>query len=294
MTKTEAIAAMEALTADQQAVIDALDQVFAPLAELCVAKGIRIRTVEERIRGAFVKAARDAQPEQSTTRLTSRLSAATGLTRREVARLESLADRSAPPQRSPMTELFTRWLSDPELRGDDNKPLALNRQGPAPSFESLAQSTTRDVHPRTLMDELCRLQLATYDAGSDSVHLLGEAFVPRGDWARMLVFLGDNVGDHFRAAVANVLHDGKQQLEQSIFADEMSTQSLHLARELMKQQWNAMLAQIAPQLEQMIETDQQTGRAQEHSLRIGLFTWSQSMAKPSESPFPTTSKERSS
>lgn len=294
MTKTEAIAAMEALTADQQAVIDALDQVFAPLAELCVAKGIRIRTVEERIRGAFVKAARDAQPEQSTTRLTSRLSAATGLTRREVARLESLADRSAPPQRSPMTELFTRWLSDPELRGDDNKPLALNRQGPAPSFESLAQSTTRDVHPRTLMDELCRLQLATYDAGSDSVHLLGEAFVPRGDWARMLVFLGDNVGDHFRAAVANVLHDGKQQLEQSIFADEMSTQSLHLARELMKQQWNAMLAQIAPQLEQMIETDQQTGRAQEHSLRIGLFTWSQSMAKPAESPFPTTSKERSS
>jgi hypothetical protein len=294
MTKTEAIAAMEALTAEQQAVIDALVQVFAPLAELCVAKGIRIRTVEERIRGAFVKAARDAQPEQSTTRLTSRISAATGLTRREVARLESQADRTVQPQRSPMTELFTRWLSDPELRGDDNKPLTLNRQGPAPSFESLAQSTTRDVHPRTLMDELCRLQLATYDPGTDRVQLLGEAFVPRGDWARMLIFLGDNVGDHFRAAVTNVLQDGKQQLEQSIFADEMSTQSLHLARELMKKQWNAMLAQIAPQLEQMIQTDQQTGRAQDHSLRIGLFTWSQPMAKPAESAFPTTSKERSS
>lgn len=294
MTKSEAIAAMDALTADQQAVIDALDHVFAPLAQLCVARGIRIRTVEERIRGAFVKAARDAQPEQATTRLTSRLSAATGLTRREVVRLESLADRAPQPQRSPMTELFTRWLSDPELRGDDNKPVTLTRQGPAPSFESLAQSTTRDVHPRTLMDELCRLQLATYDASSDSVQLLGEAFVPHGDWARMLIFLGDNVGDHFRAAVDNVLHDGKQQMEQSIFADEMSTQSLIQARELMKHQWNGMLAQIAPQLEQMIETDQQTGRAQDHSLRIGLFTWSQAMPKPAESPAPTTFKESSS
>ena len=293
MTKSETLAAMDALTADQQAVMDALDSVFAPLAKLCVAKGIRIRTVEDRIRGAFVKAARDAQPEQATTRLTSRLSAATGLTRREVARLESLADRSPQPQRSPMTELFTRWLSDPELRGDDNKPLALTRQGPAPSFESLAHATTRDVHPRTLLDELCRLQLATYDAPSDSVQLLGEAFVPRGDLARMLIFLGDNVGDHFRAAVANVLQDGKQQMEQSIFADEMSTHSLTQARELMQHQWNAMLAQIAPQLEQMIETDRQTGRAQAHSLRIGLFTWSQAMAKPAESPTPTTPKESS-
>ncbi len=278
LSPSEDPSVLDALSADQQAVLDALDSVYGPLAQLCIAKGIRIRAVEDRLRTAFVAAAREAHPAQSSTRLTSRISATTGLTRREVARLESQPDRAHEPQRSPITELFTRWLSDPALRGPDNKPLVLARQGPAPSFESLAQAATRDVHPRTLLDELCRLQLAAVEADSDRVHLLRDAFVPRGDWARMLAFLGDNVGDHFRAAVANVLQDGQQQIEQAIFADELSAESLAQARELMAQQWRTLLAQVAPQLEKMIEADRQAGRVQDHSLRIGLFTWSQAMA----------------
>ena len=286
MSPPDEASAVDALSADQQAMLDALDSVFAPLAQLCIAKGIRIRAVEDRLRGAFVQAARDAHPGQLSTRLPSRISATTGLTRREVARLERQPDRTHDPRRSPITELFTRWLSDPGLRDPANKPLRLPRQGPAPSFESLAQSVTRDVHPRTLLDELCRLQLAAHDAASDSVQLLREAFVPRGDWARMLAFLGDNVGDHFRAAVANVLQDGKQQIEQSIFADELSTESLAQARELMTQLWRTLLAQVAPQLEELIDADRESGRAQDHSLRIGLFTWSQAMATNRNDPLP--------
>ena len=286
--------AMDALNADQQAVLDALDGVFAPLAQLCIAKGIRIRAVEDRLRGAFVKAAREAHPAPTSTRLISRISATTGLTRREVARLERQPESNREPQRSPITELFTHWLSDPALRDADNKPLKLPRHGPAPSFESLAQSATQDVHPRTLLDELCRLQLAAYDSTSDSVQLLREAFVPHGDWARMLAFLGDNVGDHFSAAVANVLQDGKQHIEQAIFADELSAESLAQACELMTNQWRALLAQVAPQLEHLIETDKKSGRPQDQSLRIGLFTWSQAMAEPAKTPVPLTPEESSS
>lgn len=277
MSPPDTTALIEALSAEQQAVLDALDQVLAPLAQLCIAKGIRIQSVENQLRSAFVKAARDAQTDQASTRLTSRISATTGLTRREVARLEQQPGRAPEPRRSPMTELFTHWMSDPALHDADGKPLQLPRQGPAPSFEALAQSVTRDLHPRTLLDELCRLQLASHDAASDRVRLLREAFVPQGDWSRMLAFLGDNVGDHFQAAVANVLQDGKQQIEQAIFADELSSESLAQARELMTVQWRTLLAQVAPQLEKMIEADRESGRAQDQSLRIGLFTWSQPM-----------------
>ena len=109
----------------------------------------------------------------------------------------------------------------------------------------------------------------------------------------MLAFLGDNVGDHFRAAVANVLQDGKQHIEQAIFADELSAESLAQARDLMAHQWTTLLAQVAPQLEQLIELDRQAGRAQEHSLRIGLFTWSQAMSRvpPSHPSSPLPKRE---
>jgi hypothetical protein len=269
-----------ALTAEKQLLLQAVDNLLTPLAQLCVGKGITIQMIEERLREAFVHAARQVHADQPSARLTSRISATTGLTRREVTRLESQPVRERAPHRSPVTELFMRWLADPALRTDNGRPGPLPRHGPAPSFEALAQSVTRDVHPRTLLEELTRLRLAKLDERSDTVHMLQEAFVPRGDWARMVGYLGDNVGDHLRAATANVLGNGNEELEQAIFADELSVKSLAQARTLMMQQWRAMLNEMAPRLEELIAADLVAGRVQDQCLRIGLFTWSQAMNPP--------------
>ena len=269
---------MAALNAEQDALLAALEPVLAPLAQLCIGKNLTIQLVEEQLRAAFVKAAHEVHSDLPGQRLTSRISTTTGLTRRAVARLERR--RAAPPQpvrRSPVAELFTRWASDPSLQNPEHHPLALPRQGPMPSFETLAQSVTRDVHPRTLLEELSRLKLARHDEATDTVHLLRDAFVPRGDWARMIAFLGSNVGDHLRAATANVLGDGRQHLEQAISADELSEESLAAAQHLMAQQWRDLLAEVAPQLEALIAADRAAGRVQNRSLRVGLYTWSQPM-----------------
>lgn len=268
-----------ALDAEQEALLGALEQVLAPLAQLCIGKNITIQLIEERLREAFVKAARELHRDLPGHRLTSRISTSTGLARRTVARLERQRDeRTDPVRRSPVAELFTRWVSDPSLEQAHHQPAALPRQGAMPSFEALAQSVTRDVHPRSLLEELCRLKLARHDEATDTVHLLGDAFVPRGDWQRMVAFLGTNVGDHLRAATANVLGDGRQHLEQAITADELSEESIAIASRLMAQQWRTLLSEVAPQLESLIAADRAAARPQNQSLRIGLYTWSQPTA----------------
>lgn len=277
-TSTESIDG-SALADEKLLLLEAVGNVLLPLAQLCLAKGITIQMIEERLREAFVQAAKQVHSDLPPGRMTSRISTTTGLTRREIARLENQSVRDRKPARSPVTELFMRWLAHPRSAGLAGPPLPLARSGPAPSFEALAQSVTRDVHPRTLLEELCRLHLARHDLVTDTVHLLQEAFVPHGDWARMVAFLGDNVGDHLRAATANVLGDGGQELEQAIFADELSSHSLAQAHKLVMQQWRSMLGQIAPQLEALIDADRLAGRVQDLSLRIGLFTWSQGMPK---------------
>ena len=269
-------------TAEKQLLLEAVDNLLTPLAQLCVGKGITIQMIEERLRQAFVQAAREVLADQPSARLTSRISATTGLTRREVMRLESQPMREREPYRSPITELFMRWLADPALRSASGRPLPLPRHGVAPSFEALAKSVTRDVHSRTLLEELSRLRLAKYDVATDTVHMLQEAFVPRGDWARMVGYLGDNVGDHLRAATANVLGNGNEELEQAIFADELSAKSLAQARTMMMQQWRNMLQEMTPRLEELMAADRLAGRVQDQCLRIGLFTWSQAM--PPNSP----------
>ncbi|MBE2242801.1 MAG: hypothetical protein IAE86_08605 [Burkholderiaceae bacterium] len=295
-----------AATADAEALTHAVNALLAPIAQLAVAKGMPCSTVEALLRKAFVRAARDAHPNLAPQRMVSRIATATGLNRREVTRLTQ-HDAMPAPRRPLSAEVFARWSSDPHYRDAKGRPRKLARQGPAPSFEALAQSVTRDVHPRSLLDELLRLGLAAADAADDSVALVHDAFVPRGDAARMLGFLGDNVGDHLSGAVANVLGDGRRHFEQAVFADELSAQSLEATRATISAQWHALAAALVPQLEAAIAADRAAGRAQDQRLRIGLFSYSQRMPDDSGTtpddaairtnealpPIPTNERDRS-
>lgn len=261
---------------DQQALLQACRAVLTPLARLAVGHGLTFAAVAEVLKQGFVHAARAAHPGAAAHRAVSRISTTTGLNRREVTRLMQRADGEVPVSPSPATQAFTRWLTDSEFRGADGAPMALRVQGPAPSFESLANSITRDVHPRTLLEELSRLGLAR--AGTDGrVQLLHNAFVPRADRERMLAFLGANVGDHMSAAVSNVLEDGRRHFEQALFADELSAESLAQAKTLITEQWQGLLNTLAPALQALIDTDKAAGRPTNQRLRIGLFAFTDAM-----------------
>ncbi|MEP7118979.1 MAG: DUF6502 family protein, partial [Acidobacteriota bacterium] len=223
----------------------------------------------------------DAQPSASH-RDVSRVATATGLTRREVSRLTQATPARAAERASPATQIFTRWFSDRQLRDRRGKLRSLPRQGPAPSFETLAQSITRDVHPRSLLEQLCRLGLVRHDEKSDRVHLIQDAFVPSDDQTRMLGFLGHNVGDHLAAGVANVLGGDRRHFEQAVFADGLSEHSIDEAKALVHTQWRALMTTLVPALQGLIDADTAaaatdlTHRA-DHRMRVGLYSFDESI-----------------
>jgi hypothetical protein len=256
-----------------EALVDALVAVLRPLARLAVARGLPFGTAEELLKRVFVQAAREAQPEPAASRIVSRVSTATGINRREVTRLLEQEMHRPPKPRSLAAEVFARWSTAREYRDRRGVPRALPRQGADPSFEALAQSITRDVHPRSLLDELVRLGRAEHDAATDTVKLQRRTFVPRRDAVRMLGFLGDNVGDHLASAVHNVLVDGPDHFEQAVFADELSFESIAKARAVVHAQWQSLIDTLVPMLEQMMASDRDSGRVCDQRLRVGLFTF---------------------
>ena len=267
----------------------AIERLVLPLARLAVAKGLPFAVVEAQMKQAFVQAAREAHPQLSPHRAVSRIATATGLSRREVTRLTQV--RAPLAHRRPVAaELFAHWANDAAYQDRRGRPRVLPRLGPTLSFESLAQSMTRDVHPRSLLDELLRLGMAVHNAEDDTVALVRDAFVPRGDTARMLGFLSDNVGDHLSAAVANVLSDGREHFEQAVFADELSAQSITHICSLISAQWRDTTATLVPAIEALIEQDHAAGRPQDRRLRIGLYTYTDCMdsAAPTMPPDPLT------
>ena len=272
---------------------DAMRALLGPIARLALAQGVSFAALEEMMKEAFVDEAVKAQPAQAPSRLVSRISVATGLNRREVTRLTRQQRAIRAVRASPATEVFTRWMTDPQWCEGAGEPKPLPRVAPAdgaPSFESLAHAVTRDVHPRSLLDELCRLGIAQLDDTTDTVRLVRNAFVPSDAQGPMLGFLGDNVGDHLAAAVSNVLAPEPPHFEQAVFADELSGQSVTAVRQFVLARWKSLMHAAVPLLEGLIEADRNAGRPQDQRLRIGLYSYATDMA-PSPAPDQTESKK---
>lgn len=264
----------------------AVQDLLLPLARLCVGRGLPFAQAEELFKRAYVEAARQARREQgaATVRDVSQVAVATGLHRREVARIGDAQPRAV-QRPAPATQLVTRWLSDPELRHRNGRLRRLPRQGPAPSFEALAAEITRHVHARSLLDELVRRGLVAL-RDDDTVELLVDRIAPTDDEARLFGFLAANVGDHLAAAVANVLHGDKRHFEQAVFSDSMSAQGLAQARTLVQDQWQTLLQTLVPALQAMIDNDRAAGRAADHRIRIGLYSFHQAMPEEPDEPAP--------
>jgi hypothetical protein len=269
--------------------LQAAEAVLAPLARLCVSQGLPFAQAEELFKNAYVRAARDARRESGApaARDVSQVSMATGINRREVTRITAALQPLAVQRPAPATQVFLRWVSSKKLRAADGSPKPLPRtgvgKGRATSFESLANSVTRHVHHRSLLDELCRLGLATLSEDGQTVSLLSDRFVPQEDDERLYGFLAANVGDHLAAATANVVHRDRRHFEQALFTDELSKQSAREIRALTKTLWATLAAAAVPELERLIAQDKAQGRPTTERARIGLFSY--------HAPLPETDHE---
>jgi hypothetical protein len=257
------------------ATLDAIAALLAPLARLALAHGVTVTSLEEALRRALVMASRNELLAQGLAehRLASRISASTGLTRREVTRLgEALAHQQPDVKGSPAAEVFTRWVSHSRW------PRVLKRSGTTRSFDVLARSVTQDVHPRTLLDELVRLSMVAVSEDGESVERLKDAFVPGDDAQQMLAYLAANVGSHLAGVVGNVVRaPGPRHFDQAVFADELSAASMAHVQAFVTAQWQRLLGEAVPLLEKRIEQDKQSGQSVNKRMRIGLYTYEDEM-----------------
>ncbi|GAA0752534.1 DUF6502 family protein [Ideonella azotifigens] len=270
---------------EHKALLEAMQSLLAPLGRLAVAQGLHFDSLEALLKLAMVQAAREAalkaKPEALPHRLVSRIATATGINRREVTRLVGESLEAPRPRPSMALRLFFRWSTDPALPQDE---AGLPRQGPAPSFDALAALVTRDVHPRSLLDDMLRLKLVTWQQDSDRVSLNRAALVPDRDQARLLGLLGGNVGDHLSAAVDNVAGEQPRHFEQAIWANGLSLDSAQGVRGLVESHWQQLTQQLVPELQRRIDRDEADGAPTDAVVRVGMFMYSQRRPAPTAEP----------
>lgn len=225
----------------------AIEEILRPLVRLALSRGLTFGPFAALLRRQFILEGSALLQRRDEKVTDSRLSLLTGLQRREVKALR--AEPAASPENQgtgPFARMIATWQADPCFHDQDGKPavLAKTAAGRQPSFEALAQSVTKDIHPRTLLDESLRRGLVTERQGGFA--LAAAAFIPEPADDQSLAYFGKNVGDHARAAVSNLVETDQTPpfFERAVYYNRLSQSALEELEHLARHEQQAVLERI--------------------------------------------------
>jgi hypothetical protein len=263
-----------------------------PLAAWLVRSGVGYTEFVTALKPVFLAQALAEAKRLGRKPTDSALSLLSGLHRKDVRHLRATAQggdaavarRAAAWGRpSPASQVATRWLG---LDWPDLIPFA----GPEPSFEALVRLVSTDFHHRAVLQELLRLGVVCEEG--DQVHLLRGAFVPNRRLKEASQLMASSVADHLAAGVHNLTSEGPRRfLEQSVFADGLSSQSVAQLHQLANQLWAHVLETVVAAAVPLCEQDAHLREGTER-FRLGLFSYSAvdlpaSPSSVSDAPAPT-------
>lgn len=186
----------------------AVRRILRPLVRAMIGRGLTYPQLSTILKELYVDEAVRSFGLASRRVTDSRVSVLTGLQRRDIKAHRGSAPEEQPVPRSigPIPRVVALWRSDPRYCDADGEPAALPRSAETgPCFDRLVSEIGRDVHPRTILDELLRLDLVSHDAETDRVALHAESLLPRRDEAMLIAYYASNLGDHAEAAATNLL-----------------------------------------------------------------------------------------
>lgn len=157
-----------------------------PLAAMLLRFGIGYRDFAEVAKAAFVDAATAEFGVRGRPTNVSRVAAMTGLTRKEVRRLRSLADTATTtgPGTVP-ADVLHRWHTDPRYLAPPGTPRELPLEGPGPSFAGLVRACAGDLPAGAIRVELLRIG-AVAEAPSGALRPIRREVVPASAMDAML------------------------------------------------------------------------------------------------------------
>lgn len=259
--------------------------VMAPLARMLIANGVTYNRFAQALKQVFLDVARDELTRGSRKITDSALSLLSGVHRKDVRAFGNSGELRPGPNRalSIASLVFTRWSNDPAWADAAGTPLelplrtregALVPQGGAArvaTFEGLTQSVSKDFHARSVLDELLRLKLVTFD--DDVVRLRADAYAPSPEFAELLHETGANLRSHVSASAANLrsVASGMRPsfLEQAVEVHGLTPAAAAELDALARQLWKQAVRRLQDAAAEHVAARQGADGAS--ALRVGMY-----------------------
>lgn len=167
----------------------ALVKLLLPVARFCLRHSIKQRELLELLKRAFVQSAQQELVRSALAVTPSRISAMTGIQRREVSRL--LGDPEPPAQdHDIVSRVIGLWESGRRYRDGAGRPRVLTFTGREGDFADLVAAVSTDLNPYTIAFELERIGAVRPVAGG--LKLVRAGYEPIGDLEASLGLLAED------------------------------------------------------------------------------------------------------
>ena len=149
-----------------------------PLVRILLRHGVSYGEFSDSVRGAYIDIAKNELVPPDRPQTESRIAILTGLTKRDVVRIQNLDNTDDDAVGSNrIARVLQGWSQDPQYLGPYGLPLEVPFEGPAMSFEALVRRYADDVSARALLEELVRVSAAV-EMDDGYVRLLNRTYLP--------------------------------------------------------------------------------------------------------------------
>ena len=183
----------------------AAQRILRPLVRVLLRNGIAYGAFAEMARRVYAEVAEKEFALPGKKQTVSRISTLTGLTRKEIARIQAAetAGHAGAERYNRPARVIGGWVREKRYHDKRGQPAELPMDGDTRSFAALVREFSGDIPPRAMADELARVG-AIEILPQGHVRLLTRAYIPRGDQAEKIGILGADVADLIRTIDHNL------------------------------------------------------------------------------------------
>lgn len=251
-------------------------RVMRPLVALLVRHGVTYPAFAAALKRVFLDAATDELQARGMAQTDSAVSLLSGVHRRDVRNFTRVPQRAVRATRAassaPLSlvgEVVARWLTDAAYQDRRRRPRPLQRA----EFDAMVAAVSSDVRGRAMLDELLRLGAVTETA--DGIALVAGGFAPRQGFAEMSELFAANLADHAAAASANLQGEANF-LEQAMYVDRITADSVQRLQRAARQAWTRALPPVLAEAQECSDAD--AGKASAagagQRVRFGVYFYS--------------------
>lgn len=260
-----------------QALSAAILRMLRPLVRLLLRHGISYGTFADLAKWVYVDVADKEFNVPGRKQSASRVSVLTGLSRKEVSRVQSIEtpdDESVIQQYNRAARVISGWLRDEQFNDTHGEAAILPLEGKN-SFAELVKAYSGDMPSRAILDELVRVKAVEQE--NDHVRLLTHGYVPLEGEEEKLNILGIDVALLLNTIDHNIENTTRDSMEEPYYQrkvayNNLPEEMLPQLRELSRKKSQELLEEIDRYLvlHDRDSNPQSTGSGRKHA-GLGIY-----------------------